>query len=976
MVVHEHHPVVVSVAGTDGNAEQDESKRRAKEAHKLETKELESSWHAALRKLKDKSNQNAELRNRVVDLQDIVRDVHEYHGVSTLGYFVVYFALANMVLFFHWDISTPILKSNIQQTFMQFGDIPSGNAIALAAVNNMYDAAQFAALYATNFIKLSEDRSLPNDLIMIEEYGNVVYMRMSAAIQENCAYNSLYCYSTSGGTDSSSFNSSGHWKVLANGISGVGLGSMIIADIISSDVTSRSKSLSIASNISSADLAFLSTYSYFTSVDMVVQNQLSSRDLVYISLQFQRNLGAFQGNSQVISTTSISTSLIQGLYVSKLDKARIAVEVLFLFMTVGYIMYEFDAAYLSYQQYRGADGITRYLSSDWAKIDIVSNLYSLAWCIWYIYLVVLDYSRSQTVTENASSINSALDYGIKLEVWLFAGIINCLLIGLRVLKHMTLQGSLRIYSKVLGKTWGTLRDFLFFFLYILILLGLGVLAFFQISGGNPAFSTIQGAIQSMGLLTFGFMDYPTFTNLGLGLGSWSPTIILVFWVVVMILIIISQNIVLSIVVSAYEESKQSEPFIEASIFSLMIHRALFEWFYQTSRLRAQPLIEFVEHTVNKFHQDLYLHGIGQGRGDLFTTYIRARWAICLLPEVQVIKNFFFDYGSQKFKEQSRWDPVYMNFMEVKHTKLLRSFRHLLNKVQNEEIAVEALIAATGFQDVGAEYEQLKVNNQEFKTASMHDLLSNAGAIGRRLSRVAPEPIKALDQVDPSGKMQPIDSALSADADFIGETDLVGNSKTQSGLVVEASMELPFDHEMLLHLMENVMCNNLDFVMAKHIIGVPLSRFTRDKMWIAADYIMKVYSFPVTEIPDERKREHVEARIAERNRASRQHLKPGQKSALKQKQVLAEAVLDPSSEISHRHGWETAIEASKDRSWREIEAVDGHNAKSASDHVRISHRDSSSIVLNSQQQLTVKKGKKSKSKEAVREKSSVPIMMDE
>lgn len=37
----------------------------------------------------------------------------------------------------------------------------------------------------------------------------------------------------------------------------------------------------------------------------------------------------------------------------------------------------------------------------------------------------------------------------------------------------------------------TLRDFLFFFMYILLLLGLGILAFFQISGGNPKFATIQ-----------------------------------------------------------------------------------------------------------------------------------------------------------------------------------------------------------------------------------------------------------------------------------------------------------------------------------------------------------------------------------------------------------------------------------------------------------------------------------------------------
>ena len=57
----------------------------------------------------------------------------------------------------------------------------------------------------------------------------------------------------------------------------------------------------------------------------------------------------------------------------------------------------------------------------------------------------------------------------------------------------------------------------------------------------------------MALLTFGFMDFDTFTNQGLGLGDWKPVIIVVFWIVVMILIVISQNIVLSIVVNAYHD---------------------------------------------------------------------------------------------------------------------------------------------------------------------------------------------------------------------------------------------------------------------------------------------------------------------------------------------------------------------------------------------------------------------------------------
>jgi hypothetical protein len=34
---------------------------------------------------------------RVVNLRDVVNDVYEFHGVTNLGNFVIYFALANLV---------------------------------------------------------------------------------------------------------------------------------------------------------------------------------------------------------------------------------------------------------------------------------------------------------------------------------------------------------------------------------------------------------------------------------------------------------------------------------------------------------------------------------------------------------------------------------------------------------------------------------------------------------------------------------------------------------------------------------------------------------------------------------------------------------------------------------------------------------------------------------------------------------------
>jgi hypothetical protein len=66
MVVHQHHPRAVSTVAVDEDIAQEESKNKHADAHKVEVQDDESSWHAALRKLRENSVNNAELRYRVV----------------------------------------------------------------------------------------------------------------------------------------------------------------------------------------------------------------------------------------------------------------------------------------------------------------------------------------------------------------------------------------------------------------------------------------------------------------------------------------------------------------------------------------------------------------------------------------------------------------------------------------------------------------------------------------------------------------------------------------------------------------------------------------------------------------------------------------------------------------------------------------------------------------------------------------------
>lgn len=80
---------------------------------------------------------------------------------------------------------------------------------------------------------------------------------------------------------------------------------------------------------------------------------LAAPTLVLIScMQFQRNIGrVLVGPDQELSVTSISATLTQGFYTSQLSKARIGVELVFLVMTIGYLLHDFDQGFLAYQQF-------------------------------------------------------------------------------------------------------------------------------------------------------------------------------------------------------------------------------------------------------------------------------------------------------------------------------------------------------------------------------------------------------------------------------------------------------------------------------------------------------------------------------------------------------------------------------------------------------------------------------------------------
>ena len=114
---------------------------------------------------------------------------------------------------------------------------------------------------------------------------------------------------------------------------------------------------------SSQDLPYISLYGYMVSLDMVISNQPTSPDPCYISFQFERNFGReIAGPDQTLTVSSLAVTLSQGLYSTMLDKARLAVEVLFIFMTIFYLLSDLNTCFLAYQQFgKSFSGIQKYV---------------------------------------------------------------------------------------------------------------------------------------------------------------------------------------------------------------------------------------------------------------------------------------------------------------------------------------------------------------------------------------------------------------------------------------------------------------------------------------------------------------------------------------------------------------------------------------------------------------------------------------
>jgi hypothetical protein len=128
-------------------------------------------------------------------------------------------------------------------------------------------------------------------------------------------------------------------------------------------------------------------------------------------------------------------------------------------------------------------------------------------------------------------------------------------------------------------------DFAVFLVYIMLVLGSAIFAFFQLTGGNEQFIRFSDGLSIMTRLTFGFLSYEDFQAQALGLGSAVAAVTFLFWIAVLLLVVYTQNIILAIVAEAYEEAKASLGMADMSFIMLIFLRVVFTFVYVYYQLK-------------------------------------------------------------------------------------------------------------------------------------------------------------------------------------------------------------------------------------------------------------------------------------------------------------------------------------------------------------------------------------------------------
>lgn len=134
----------------------------------------------------------------------------------------------------------------------------------------------------------------------------------------------------------------------------------------------------------------------------------------------------------------------------------------------------------------------------------------------------------------------------------------------KAFRFLRLVPGVRIYVLVIVKAWPRLKDFILFFIVTAVMLSLCVYSMFNSSGGNPRFGTYMATLGRAFELTFGLLSKDEFIASALGLGNATAIVFAAFWLLLIALALVAQNLLIAIISGASHGSLYYLPSLTTS----------------------------------------------------------------------------------------------------------------------------------------------------------------------------------------------------------------------------------------------------------------------------------------------------------------------------------------------------------------------------------------------------------------------------
>jgi hypothetical protein len=274
------------------------------------------------------------------------------------------------------------------------------------------------------------------------------------------------------------------------------------------------------------------------------------------------------------------------------DVLRVVMEVLF-FLLTAYMTYDELVDY-KITVAQGYNSRAKYFTNFWNVFDTVS-IFLLYLLFLFQYLIVIPsaeptYRSGEWPTSSEFYLSKTWPSVQLLQTLVLGWSINFLLTGGRGFKYFRAHRGLGVFIQVFAKTVKSVQDFLVWFIAIIGWLTVVYNLLYTLVGANSDFATPGGSLNAVALLTFGFYDYETLFNTGLGFGftPWMSTVL--FWLLVFIALMFAQNIILAIVAEAYSDCAAKVEEGELPFIRMCIRRLIYEGLrvlrHQSTKIKA------------------------------------------------------------------------------------------------------------------------------------------------------------------------------------------------------------------------------------------------------------------------------------------------------------------------------------------------------------------------------------------------------